>query len=266
MKTTNLVNLLAMAALAAIGTLSLQAQDQPPEEKKPRWESTATASLTLTRGNAETMLASLKAETGKKWDKNELKIGADGAYGETTTRFLDAVGGTTNSTTINVNVVRGFIQYNRLFTERLFGMVRVDGMHDEIAKIDFRVVASPGLGYYFIKKPATTLCGEVGPSYVWERLNGDWNNYAALRVADTFTHKLSDRAKVWQKTEVLPSLKDFSHVLVNSEVGVSASLTQDNKLALTVTLNHSYNSHPAVADPRRMRNDTILKAGITYAF
>jgi putative salt-induced outer membrane protein YdiY len=275
MKVTTAVKLFAMAVLAAIATLPVQADDQAPatapapapEVKKSKWESTATASLTLTRGNSESIMGSLDAKTLRKWGKNELKLGAAGAYGETTERTGTAAA-TTNTTTVSVNAISGYLQYNRLFSEQIFGYVRADGLHDDIAGIDYRFVISPGLGHYLIKKPATTLCVEIGPSYVIEKLDGVEDDYATLRVSDTFTHKFNDRAKIWQMTEVLPALEDFSKILVNTEVGVSASLTKNNKLALTVTLNHKYNSQPGQdpTKPKRMKNDTILKAGITCTF
>ena len=57
---------------------------------------------------------------------------------------------------------RGFAQYNRLFTERVFGYLRLDGLHDAIADIEYRFTFSPGVGYYFIKNAQTTLSGEAG--------------------------------------------------------------------------------------------------------
>ena len=65
--------------------------------------------------------------------------------------------------TKNADMARGFVQYNRLFTERLFGYGRVDALYDDVANIQYRVTLSPGLGYYFIKEPKTELSGEVGP-------------------------------------------------------------------------------------------------------
>jgi putative salt-induced outer membrane protein YdiY len=264
------IRLLATVLLLTGGTAWLQAQvttNTPPPKPKPKWESTLTANLALSRGNSETLMAGFQAKTEKKWDSDELRFGANGSYGEETTRTLTA-GDTIKETSVNVNQVDGYGQYNRLFSERLFGMVRAAAIHDDISKIDYRVILSPGLGYYFIKKPATSLVGEIGPSYIWERMDGTVDNHGALRIADGFTHKFNDRAKIWQKTEVLPSLADFSHVLVNSEIGISASLSKDNKLALTATLTHFYNSHP-ISDPTQpahMKNDFMLKTGITYTF
>jgi putative salt-induced outer membrane protein len=252
------IQLLAVLSLVAAGAFSVHAQIEtnvPPAKPKPKWESALTASLTLTRGNSETMTASGAASTQKKWDSNELKLGIDGTYGESTVNKTN--------TTVSANMIHGFGQYNRLFSERLLGYARAEGLHDEVAEIKYRVTVSPGAGYYLIKKPGTDLDVEIGPGFIWQQQGQTVDNYATLRLGDNFNYQISDRAKIWQKTEVLPKVANFAYVIVNSEVGVSAALTEDKKLSLTVTLNHSYNSQPAAG---RMRNDTVLKTGITYAF
>jgi putative salt-induced outer membrane protein len=270
MESSILVRGLAGVVVAIAGIASLHAQNNasappaqpaaqiqtnaPPPKPKPKWESTLNASLTLTRGNSDTMTASGAATTQKKWDQNELKLGMDGTYGES------KVG---SNTTVSANSIHGFGQYNRLFTERLYGYARADGLHDDVADVAYRVTVGPGAGYYLIKRPGTHLDVEVGPGFVWQRQGGEIDNYVTLRVGENFDQKLSDRAKLWQKTEYLPKVEDFNVYIINSEVGISAALTKDNKLSLTVTLNHTYNSVPASG---RLKNDTILKTGITYAF
>ena len=258
-------------AVAAVGVLSLEAQDNtaatappapaasiqtnaPPPKPKPKWESTLTANLAFTRGNSKTTTASGTATTQKKWDQNEIKYGADGTYGEKTEN---------GTTTADPNNVHGYGQYNRLFTERLFGFVRLEGLHDDVADITYRVPLTAGPGYYFVKQPSTDLDLEAGPGFVWQKQGGEIDNYATLRVGENFNHKFNDRAKMWQKTEWLPKVDDWDVYVISSEVGLSAALTKDNKLALTVTLNHTFTRTPAEG---RQQNDTILKTGITYAF
>jgi len=257
MKPSRLISCLAVATIA--GTMPLCAQvetNTPPPKPKPRWESTLTAGLTLTRGNSRTMTASGDVKTQKKWDQNELKFGLDGTYGETRDQ-------TTGNDNVNPNMIHGFGQYNRLFSERLFGYARAEGLHDEVADVTYRVPVSLGLGYYFIKKTDTDLDAEIGPGYIWQKQGGLIDNFATLRVSENFNHKLSDRAKIWQKAEWLPKVEDFNYYIVNAEVGISAALTEDKKLSLTVTLNYTYASQPAAG---RVKNDTTLKTGITYAF
>ena len=254
----------ALAVWAAMIPLWVHCQTNPgptvliltnaPPKPLPHWESALTASLALTRGNSRTLTASGAATTQEKWDDNQIKLGLDGTYGQ------QAVG---TNTSVNPNMIHGFGQYDRFFARRWFGYLHGEGLHDDVADIAYRASASPGLGYSIIKAPSGDLNVEAGPGYVWQRQGGEVDNFFTMRVAESFTHKFNDRAKIWEKTEWLPKVEDIHYYVVNSEAGVSAALTSDNKLALTVTVDYSYNSQPATG---RLKNDTILKTGITYAF
>ncbi len=124
---------------------------------KPAWESSLGFGFTLTHGNSDTLLATGNIQTHKKTLENEISLGADGAYGQ-------------NNSVENVNNAHGFSQYNHLFSERFFGYLRADALHDEIADLEYRVTLSPGVGYYFLRQTNTTLAGEFGPAMVFERL------------------------------------------------------------------------------------------------
>ena len=246
------------------GVLSVQiallcglAQAQPAqtdEKKKPSWETSAFAGLTLTRGNSETLLGSANIVTAKKWDHNELGLGADGTYGET------KLPGATNSVK-NAESIHGFGQYNRLFNERLYALGRVDALHDAIADVEYRVTLSVGVGYYFVKTTNTVLSGEVGPGYVFEKLGSTEHNYATLRFGEKFTQKLSSHARLWQSAEFLPQVDDFENYLINAEIGVEADITAH--LSLSTFLQDTYKNRPA---PGRKQNDLKLVAGVKYKF
>ena len=241
--------------LCVAGAISLHAQvatNAPPP--KPKWESSAAAGVTLTRGNSSTMLATLSATTDRKWSQNELSLGADATYGES------KINGVTSR---NADSVDGFAQYNRLFTERLYGYGRLDALHDEIADIKYRVVLAPGLGYYFIKEKKTDLSAEVGPGYVIEKLGDDQESYATLRVGEKFHQEISDRARIWQTAEWLPQVDKFKNYIINAELGIEADLTADKKLALRAVLQDTYNNEPAAG---RQKNDAKLVTAIAYKF
>jgi putative salt-induced outer membrane protein YdiY len=247
---------LALAALGGIlaaSTLTVHAQDAaapaaPAEPKKSKWEASAAVGATLTRGNSKTLLVTGNIQGLRKWDKNELSLGADGAYGE-------------NDDVKNTESLHGFVQYNRLFTERFYGYGRVDGLHDGIADIAYRVTLSPGVGYYFIKNDTTYLSGEVGPGAVIEKKGGVEQKYWTLRVAQKFEHKFGKRARVWESLEYLPQVDDFTNYIRNGEIGVDASLTE--KLSLTTYLQDTYNNVPAAG---RKKNDLRWVTGVRYKF
>jgi putative salt-induced outer membrane protein YdiY len=238
---------------ATTNSLSTLTTNSLPK-KKPRWESSAEAGLTLTRGNSDTLLTTARAVTGKKWEKNQLNLGADGAYGENKNQS----GG---QTTKSAETGHAFGQYDRLFTGRLYGYGRADSFHDGVADIEYRVALGPGVGYYLIKTKPTQLSVEFGPGYVFEDKGGQQASYATLRLAERFDLKLNDHARIWQSVECLPEVQDFGNYILNAEAGIESSLTKT--LSLRTYVLDTFSSHPAAG---RLKNDMKLIAAIAVRF
>jgi putative salt-induced outer membrane protein len=220
----------------------------PAPEKKSAWERSAALGLTVTSGNSDTILATANVLAATKWNRNELSMGAGLTYGE-------------SDDVKNNESARGFAQYNRLFSERAFGYLRVEAMHDEIADVEYRLMVSPGAGYYFIKNVRTFLRGEVGPGFIWEQQGDDKTAYFTLRIAERFEHKFSDRAKLWESLEFLPQVDDFQNFLLNGEIGVETAVTK--VVSLQVYLQDTYDNEPA---PGRKENDLKLVAAVAVKF
>ena len=244
-----LANYEAMAtasAVASAGDAAVQTAAGPTN--KPVWESTLTFGLTLTSGNSDTLLANTSFATHRDNPTNEWLLGADAAYGE-------------NNSVKNAETLHGYGQYNHRFSDRWFGYVRADGLHDGIADVDYRVTLSPGAGYYFIKRKETTLAAEAGPAVLLEKLDGEHKIYCTPRLAERFEHKLDAHARVWQNVEFLPQVDKPENFLLNAEVGVEAALTK--KLSLRTVVDDNYANIPA---PGREDNDVKIVSGLVYKF
>ena len=244
---------LAAVLVCVCGGLTAAESAAPPEAPKG-WETTAAASLTLTRGNSETFLATLGLDTQRKWARDEVFMGVSGGYGESTTDDVYAK---------NTEFVQGFGQYNHLFTERLYGGLRLDGQYDGIAGIEYRFKVSPMLGYYLIKNDRMTLAVEGGPSLIYEHLEGqDSHGYWAARFAERFEYKLTATTKVWESLEYLPKVDEWDkNYLLNFEAGIDTAITKS--LSLRVVFQDQYASQPANG---RENNDLRLMAGVAYKF
>jgi hypothetical protein len=230
----------------------------PKIEEKKKWESTATAGVTLTRGNSKTFLATLALGTKRTWERDELLFGGTAGYGENTT--TDANG--TKTDHVTDSYVKGFGQWNHLFSKQTYAGVRIAGEHDDTAALTYRLLLSPLAGYYFVKETNCFLVGEIGPSYVREKFFGEEvQNYIALRVAERGEHKFASGAKIWEGVEWLPKCEDFQNYLVNAEAGVSAPVSK--ALSVSLVLQDSYKSVPAKG---KLKNDLKLIAGGTYNF
>lgn len=232
-------------AVAAYGQASdAGAPTQPPKQ----WDISAAAGLSLTSGNSDTLTVNANATATRKWDKNELNLGADLNYGE-------------NDGEKNAESYRAYVQYNRLLTEKLFAYIRAEGLRDDIADLDYRVTLSPGMGYYFIKNQKTSLRGEVGPGVVFEKQGGEEDTYMTIRFAERWDQKLSDKVKLWQSLEFLPQVDDWANYVVNAELGVEVVLTKH--LRQRTYLQDTYDAQPA---PHRKKNDLKLVAALAYTF
>jgi putative salt-induced outer membrane protein YdiY len=228
--------------------------------KKPKWESSVGVGFTLTRGNSDTILVTANFLTQKKDPITEWTFGADGAYGEN--KVQTTIGTNTSSRYVENNEsLHVFGQYNHLFSERLFGYARTEGLHDGIADLSYRFTISPGAGYYFLKYTNTTLAGEIGPGLTLQELGGVDSTYATLRLAERFEHKFAEHARLWQSLELLPQINKFNNYLVNAEIGVEAPLSK--KLSLQTYLDDNYVNEPAAG---RKANDVKLVGGIAYKF
>jgi len=222
------------------------------------WESSASVGATLSRGNSHSFTANLGVDSKRKWSKDEVLLGANAGFGENTPR----TGAGAGTRTVSERYIKGNGQWNHLFTERLFGGLRVDAVADAVADIDYRLTLSPLLGYYFIKSPNTSLQGYIGPAYVVEKVGGNGaRGYAGLRLGERFDHKFANGARIWQTVDITPEIELWENYVVNFEVGVEAPLTK--ALSTRLVLQDTYDNQPAAG---RLKNDLKLIAGLAYKF
>ena len=273
-RTLGAVAALSAGWLTSTPSIAQDAKAAEPEKKKG-WESVASAGVTLTRGNSETFLGTVGINSQRKWARDEILLGASAAYGENTVTTREPSGEKKETRNTTDEFAKGFGQYNHLFTERLYGGLRVDALYDSIAGIEYRVTVSPLIGYFVVKNPKTFLAFEAGPALVFENLDPakgsdkkhpgenhkDSEVYVTLRFAERFEHKFSDRAKVWQSAEWLPRVENLGDYVFNFELGASAAITKS--LDLRVVLQDTYRSEPPDG---RKHNDLKLIAGIGYRF
>jgi len=249
---TNMPTPVQMSAVANVATNAVAAVARAPKEMVPvkfPWKSTVTAGLSLTRGNSRSLLATLKATTDQKTPINEYSVEGDTSYG--------SANGVENN-----QIFHGFGQWNHLFSERTYGFLRSEGIHDGIAEIKYRVTVSAGVGYYFLKETNNTLAGEFGPGEVMERVGIMNNSYTSARLGERYEHKFgASGARIYQTAEYLPQVDKWGDYLFNFELGAEAPISKN--LSLTACLDDNYNSEPAAG---LFRNDVKLVSGITYKF
>jgi putative salt-induced outer membrane protein YdiY len=221
------------------------------------FETRTHAGLTLNRGNSETTQLTLGADTKRIQDSNEITANAAYTYGQTTTRRDDG----SEETSTNVDKADAQAQVNHLYTARTYGLFNLSALSDEIARIDYRILAGPGLGHYLVRNDIWTLSSELGAAMLTENVENSSESYMVLRAAQNFERKLNDHARVWQTLEFLPRAEDVDSYLLNAELGVEARL--NGSLSLRVVLQNKYDSTPA---SDRKNNELTIISGISYAW
>ena len=231
--------------------LVASAAGAPPAPKPAAtnsWQSSVSAGLTLTRGNSDTLLFAADFLTQRKTAFDEYKIGLGGAYGDQAAKET-------------VNNYKAVGQWNHLFTERFFGYVRGDGLHDSIAAVDYRLTIGPGLGYYLLKETNTTLAVEAGGMFEAEKRGSRSDTFATARLAERFERKFNGRARVWESLEFLPQVDKFDNYLVNFEIGLEAALSKS--FSLKTYLDDNYQNRPAAG---KLKNDAKIISAVSYKF
>jgi putative salt-induced outer membrane protein YdiY len=253
-----------MAILVITGFLACmavgRADDVPPasppadSDVVKDWHGSIALGLSVTQGNSKTLTGNGAFNLAKLWKTDEWSFGADGQYG------VNDFGTKTNEV-INAENIHGFVDYKRLFDERLYGSARVDAWHDDVADLQNREVIGPALGYYFIKTDASRLAGEVGASYEHQRQGGIDQDFFTVRLNEHGQHTWGKQAKVWEDVTYLPKVDDFNVYLLVTDVGAEASMT--TQLSLRVVFQDRYNSAPASG---RVPNDLAILASLVCNF
>jgi len=223
-------------------------------EKEPKGlETTVAAGITLTDGNNDTLAANATITTeGEKEGIGSILAGVEANYGESESTVNEVREKTVENAKLYGN-------FKKTLSPRTFASLDTSAFYDDIALIDYRINIGPSAGAYLVKNEKRALSMEIGPSYLWEKVDSVNDDYLGIRVGQRYTWQLSETAKLWQSAEYLPNAEDFNQYLLNAEIGVEANITEI--ITLRVVLQDKYNSRPA---PDKVYNDLTLIAGLGF--
>jgi putative salt-induced outer membrane protein YdiY len=214
-----------------------------------KWTADVASGFAVTSGNSDTVLGTLAFKAQRLWERDELRFGINGAYGR-------------SDGEVNNELAAGAAQYNHLFTERLYGSVRLDALHDAVSGIHYRFMMGPAAGYYFIKSDRTRVNGEVGPAAVMEETTDEYSTYFTIRFTERWEQKISETAKFWEQVDYLPPVDDFTgNFLINAEVGLEVTI--NSRLALREVFTWNFDNEP---DENRRSYDLKSVTSLVYKF
>ncbi len=234
-------------AVACACTAGFTAMAQDAETN--RFKTRLNAGVTLTEGNSKTVQANASLVTkGQKKSLGSVRAGVEGNYGESTVDDMK------DRTIANV---KAYVNAKKTITRMTFWSFSAEALYDEIAKIDYRFILSPGIGAYLVKNDTLSLSVDAGPAYVWQKVDGVSDDYPALRFGERFDLALSETAKCWQSLEFVPRADDFDDYFLNAEAGIEAAI--NSHLSLRLVIQDKYDNIPA---PGKKQNDLTVIAGV----
>ncbi len=116
--------------------------------------------------------------------------------------------------------------------------------YDEFKQFDLRLALTTGLGYLFVDNDRTQLRGRVGfgTSKEFDSPDDEWK--AELALGADFTHRLTNRQKLYATADYYPNLSDFSDYRVVVDAGWEYLLDQPTNLSLKLGILDRYDSTP----------------------
>ena len=193
------------------------AQDAKPEAEaeKKKLSGSVTAGVSTSFGNTEITKVNVNAAATYQFDKeNRLSGLFDWLFSEEENQ-------TTGATTVTQRRVRGALQYDRFFSEKMFGFLRGDAIHDGLQALQLRGIVSAGVGYQFQNTDEVKTSIEVGLAWTHEDFEGRGpNDFLGARVAGKYFRQVNENTKFTATVEWNPSLeeKDDHVVLWTSQI------------------------------------------------
>jgi putative salt-induced outer membrane protein YdiY len=229
----------------------------PPAQE---WNGALIANFSLARGNTNKFTVGFEAKAALFRDDaiNHDRTTFGGAY-----NYGESGGGAGDDDKVtDTDNWNAFGQYDRYWTELWYGYAALKIEHDRIAALDYRVAPGVGVGYQWLDTAKVAFRTEAGVTYIHEEFKPDGSNDSvALRLAYTYTNKLSDTVTLFHNLEYLPAFDDPSDYILNADIGLRAALT-DNFFAQG-KIAYKRDSTPA---PDSLKDDLLYTIGVGWSF
>ena len=218
------------------------------EEKSIGWTSSAALGVSLAKGNADSLQATLSFDSAYRTSINELFFNGVYNYGE-------------NSDETAVDALRLGTRYNRLLSEKTYVGVGGEFFRDDVARLSYRTNGSAYVGHYIVKNEKVSLAFEGGGGYLWEESAGVPNDFIILRAAERFSWVLGHRVTLKQDAAIDFEYENSDNYLLTVIAYLDIDITDSLSWRLAGT--YIYNNEP---EEELGNSDITLTSGIAVRF
>jgi putative salt-induced outer membrane protein len=208
------------------------------------------AGVTVATGNTKTKNYNIKQSNSYEFDENVLKFDA---------RYLSAFSNNEES----ARYLLGQVRYERILSN-YFSVYLSQGVEsDKFAGFEQRHISDIGGQYNLYKLPNFTWLFELGYRYTDEKWNNGSHEYkSSIRTYTELEKKWNPNVSTKYFLEYVPNLKQGKDYEINTELSVSAALT--NVFSIKTTYLLRYDHDPA--EGAEVRTDTLLTTALVAKF
>lgn len=237
--------------MSLIKSIETEKEILEQKEDKEIWKREISAGYDKTGGNTQKSQLSMNLSVNRKTDKDEFAITTDVFYSSSNEKM-------------DSQKWYGMTRYAFSFWEsKWYNFYRLEGDHDRFVNIDYRIIPSSGIGYWFSDTDdwkAMVECG-VGIEHIKFRDDTKDRNEAILIPRAFIQKNIFDNVLISQEFILYPSLKDTGEYRMHSESALINPI--NDKISLKFSLIDDYSSNPATGVKK---NDWRLISSLVYSF
>jgi putative salt-induced outer membrane protein len=192
------------------------------------WKARVEISYVNTSGNTDTQTFAGKFEIKREGyvnryflDGSALRAESDGE--ETSNKFL----------------LEG--RWERVFTERFFGLLTGGFSRDTFSGYDYRVFGGPGIGYDLIKTEEHTMQGLVSFLYYYDEFsvsNRSSDDYIAGKATFKYKRKIQENLTFKETVDYFVSFEDTDRFFVDSDTSMEVKINSALSLGVSFLINY----------------------------
>lgn len=205
------------------------------------------------RGNSSTNNLNVSATATRATTRDKIEADFTSLY---------ASNGTTGTSVVTANAIRGGVAYSLNLSPRTFAFGSLDLEYDQFQDLDLRFAPAGGFGYH-VAKTKTALFDVFGGGSLNREFfsNGLDRTSGEILAGEELTYKLSAITSLHERLSLYPNVSRLGEYRSNFDL--SAATTLRKWLAWQVTASDRLLSDPL---PGRKRNDFIFTTGLRVTF
>lgn len=226
------------------------------------WYSTTDLSVVATEGNTKSISAGFTTNITRKWLRTEWVTDASFVFTSVAEPTRQAIGTGVGDASLEVGprVTKSekyFIdsQVIRRITERVYWNVGGTGERDQFAGLDYRLTGVLGVGYIFTSpQQSGSFSAGIGATYTTQEETvpdpETEDNFFGVRFTANGEARFGEQKQNAFTSDLVvdENLQDTDDLRFNWINAISAALTRNNRLALKVGLQLTYDNQPQLVE------------------